>query len=86
MKLQINQMILKKQLKKKKYKTAAVGKWHLGHKHEFLPLQQGFDSFFGIPYSNDMASTVYMRGNDVVDHFPNQSLMTKKYPFQNFHK
>lgn len=60
------------------YTTGIVGKWHLGHKHEYLPLQQGFDSFFGIPYSNDMASTVYMRGNDVVDHFPNQSLMTNK--------
>tara|TARA_A100000164_G_C21943711_1_gene792277 strand:- start:8302 stop:9684 length:1383 start_codon:yes stop_codon:yes gene_type:complete len=60
------------------YTTGIVGKWHLGHKHEYLPLQQGFDSFFGIPYSNDMASTVYMRGNDIVDHFPNQSLMTNK--------
>ena len=60
------------------YNTGIVGKWHLGHKHEYLPLQQGFDSFFGIPYSNDMASTVYFRDNDVIDHFPNQSLMTKK--------
>ena len=60
------------------YTTGIIGKWHLGHKFEYLPLQQGFDSFFGIPYSNDMASTVYIRGNDVVDHFPNQSLMTNK--------
>ena len=60
------------------YITGIIGKWHLGHKYEYLPLQQGFDSFFGIPYSNDMASTVY-RGNDVVDHFPNQSLITNKF-------
>ena len=43
------------------YKTGMVGKWHLGHKYEFLPLQQGFDFFYGIPYSNDMASTVYFQ-------------------------
>jgi arylsulfatase A-like enzyme len=41
-------------LKKKNYATAAFGKWHLGHVPEFLPLQHGFDEFFGIPYSNDM--------------------------------
>lgn len=36
------------------YATACVGKWHLGHLPELLPRQQGFDSYFGIPYSNDM--------------------------------
>jgi len=41
-------------LKEKNYATAAVGKWHLGHLPEWLPMQQGFDSYFGIPYSNDM--------------------------------
>ncbi|MEP7252320.1 MAG: sulfatase [Ginsengibacter sp.] len=41
-------------LKDKGYKTAAIGKWHLGHKVPFLPLQQGFDEFYGLPYSNDM--------------------------------
>ncbi len=41
-------------LKQKDYATAAVGKWHLGHLPEFLPRAQGFDYYFGIPYSNDM--------------------------------
>ena len=36
------------------YATACVGKWHLGHLPQFLPTAQGFDSYFGIPYSNDM--------------------------------
>ncbi|NNE90084.1 MAG: sulfatase [Verrucomicrobiales bacterium] len=36
------------------YATACVGKWHLGDQIEFLPTRQGFDSYFGIPYSNDM--------------------------------
>tara|TARA_B100001250_G_scaffold185377_2_gene159424 strand:- start:349 stop:2286 length:1938 start_codon:yes stop_codon:yes gene_type:complete len=41
-------------LKSEGYATGIFGKWHLGHHKEFLPLQQGFDEFFGLPYSNDM--------------------------------
>ena len=41
-------------LKSLGYATACVGKWHLGHYPETLPRQNGFDSYFGIPYSNDM--------------------------------
>lgn len=41
-------------LKTKGYTTGMVGKWHLGHNPAFLPLQQGFDEYYGIPYSNDM--------------------------------
>jgi arylsulfatase A-like enzyme len=36
------------------YATACFGKWHLGHLPQFLPLQHGFDRYFGLPYSNDM--------------------------------
>ena len=41
-------------LRTKGYATACVGKWHLGHLPQFLPTRQGFQSYFGIPYSNDM--------------------------------
>jgi arylsulfatase A-like enzyme len=41
-------------LKTRGYATAAIGKWHLGWQAEYLPMKQGFDSYFGIPYSNDM--------------------------------
>ncbi|WP_221031505.1 sulfatase family protein [Actomonas aquatica] len=61
------------------YATAAVGKWHLGHHHRYLPLQRGFDEYFGIPYSNDMESTVYLEGNDVVDFAPDQRFTTRTY-------
>ena len=40
--------------KQKNYATACFGKWHLGHHRQFLPLQNGFDEYFGLPYSNDM--------------------------------
>jgi arylsulfatase len=41
-------------LKARGYATGIIGKWHLGHLPEFLPLRQGFDEYFGLPYSNDM--------------------------------
>lgn len=41
-------------LKARGYRTGIFGKWHLGDHPEFMPTQQGFDTFFGIPYSNDM--------------------------------
>ncbi len=40
--------------KQKGYATACYGKWHLGHHEKFLPMQHGFDDYFGLPYSNDM--------------------------------
>ncbi|MBL9092445.1 MAG: sulfatase [Planctomycetaceae bacterium] len=40
------------------YATACVGKWHLGDQPEFLPTNQGFDSYYGIPFSNDMGPGV----------------------------
>lgn len=41
-------------LKSKGYHTGIIGKWHLGHYKQFLPLQNGFDEYYGLPYSNDM--------------------------------
>ena len=41
-------------VKQKGYATKCIGKWHLGHHPKFLPTNQGFDEYFGLPYSNDM--------------------------------
>ena len=49
-----DEMTMGELLKQKGYVTAIFGKWHLGSQYQFLPLQNGFDEYYGLPYSNDM--------------------------------
>ncbi len=51
-------------LKAAGYRTGIIGKWHLGDQREFLPTNQGFDWFYGIPYSDDMTEEVGSRVGD----------------------
>ena len=48
------EMTIAEVLKTVGYKTGMFGKWHLGDQPDFLPTRQGFDEFFGIPYSHDI--------------------------------
>lgn len=79
-------------LKKKNYATAIFGKWHLGHHKPFLPLQNGFDEYYGLPYSNDMwpyhpqQHTVFnfpdlptFEGNEIIGYNTDQSQFTTDY-------
>lgn len=50
-----NEVTIARMLKSAGYATGLVGKWHLGHADGHLPTDHGFDSFWGIPYSNDMS-------------------------------
>jgi arylsulfatase A len=69
------------------YATACIGKWHLGDQPAFLPTRQGFDRYFGIPYSNDMKETKdgtrpplpLMRNERVIEAPAEQSTLTKRY-------
>jgi arylsulfatase len=73
-------------LKEKNYKTAVIGKWHLGYQKEFLPLNHGFDYYYGIPYSNDMWP-VDFDGNQIKN---DNDWRKKNYPqlpiIENFNK
>jgi arylsulfatase A-like enzyme len=77
-------------LKEKEYATAIIGKWHLGDQPAFLPTRQGFDSYFGIPYSNDMGHDSrpepyrypplpLLRDEQVIEEEPDQRYLTRRY-------
>jgi arylsulfatase A len=74
-------------LKKQGYNTACIGKWHLGDQPEFLPTRQGFDYYFGIPYSNDMGAEQrsknpplpLMRNEKVIEAPVEQKTLTQRY-------
>ena len=56
--LPLEEVTVAELLKSAGYTTGMVGKWHLGELPQFLPMRQGFDSWFGVPYSHDMRMTV----------------------------
>jgi arylsulfatase A-like enzyme len=66
-------------LKARGYSTAMLGKWHLGDAKPFLPTKQGFDSFFGTPYSNDMKPQVLLRDQKVVENPMDQDSLIDRY-------
>jgi len=66
-------------LKPKGYTTACIGKWHLGHLPQYLPMRHGFDSYFGIPYSNDMKPSPLMRDEKVIEEPADQTTLTRRY-------
>ena len=74
-----DEVTLAEALKGNGYATGIIGKWHLGHHKQFLPLQNGFDEYYGIPYSNDMQGVAYLRGNEVDSLKVNQRYTTQTY-------
>lgn len=87
-----DEMTMGELLKQKGYSTAIYGKWHLGDARQFLPLQNGFDEYYGLPYSNDMwpfhpqQGEVFnfpdlptYNGNEVVGYNTDQSQFTTDY-------
>jgi arylsulfatase A-like enzyme len=56
--LPLGEITLAEALKARGYTTGIIGKWHLGHLPQFLPMRQGFDEWFGLPFSHDMRMAV----------------------------
>lgn len=67
-------------LKSQGYATACVGKWHLGDQPEFLPTAQGFDQYYGIPYSNDMGTAAEGSKSNPGQPLPSANAAKKKAP------
>lgn len=74
-----DEITIAEMLKDVGYATGMVGKWHLGHRPEFWPTNQGFDSFLGVAYSNDMAPFDLYRGMEMVEQGIDQSQLSGKY-------
>lgn len=82
-----DEVTLAEMLKAQGYVTSCIGKWHLGDQPAFLPTRQGFDTFFGIPYSDDMTPREgkpwpplpLMRDEKVVEAPVERNLLTKRY-------
>jgi len=77
-----------KLLKDVGYSTMIVGKWHCGDQPEFLPTRHGFDSYYGLPYSNDMGiqqpndkypPLPLLRDEEVIQEQPDQRAITERY-------
>jgi arylsulfatase A len=77
--IQDDEILLSEALKARGYATACVGKWHLGHLPQYLPTRHGFDSYLGIPYSNDMVPTPLMRDEAVIEEPADQTTLTRRY-------
>ena len=73
------EVTLAEALKAQGYATACIGKWHLGHHPEYLPTRHGFDTYFGIPYSNDMRPCPLMRNEEVLEEPAEQATLTARY-------
>jgi arylsulfatase A len=56
--LPLDEITIAELLKPRGYATGIIGKWHLGHLPQFLPTRQGFDYWYGLPFSHDMQMTV----------------------------
>ena len=77
--LPAEEITLAEMLQAQGYRTALVGKWHLGHTKEFWPTRHGFEYFFGLPYSNDMSGVALYRNKKKIEEPPIQSTLTRRY-------
>lgn len=73
------EITIAEQLKHAGYQTGMVGKWHLGHLDRYMPWNQGFDEFYGVPYSNDMGNFFWYENQEIIYEAIDQRYLTKRY-------
>jgi arylsulfatase A-like enzyme len=74
-----SELTLAEALRKAGYATTCIGKWHLGHRPRFFPTRHGFDSYYGILYSNDMRPVQLIENESVVEYPVFQATLTQRY-------
>ncbi|MEH6584270.1 MAG: sulfatase-like hydrolase/transferase [Halioglobus sp.] len=74
-----SEITIPEQLKQAGYHTGMVGKWHLGHLERYMPWNQGFDEFYGVPYSNDMANFFFYENQEMSPEPIDQRYLTRRY-------
>ena len=74
-----SEVTIAQMLKRAGYRTACVGKWHLGVPDKYHPTTRGFDEFYGLPYSNDMLPSVLLRNKEVVESPVDLPSLTLRY-------
>ena len=74
-----DEVTLAEALKSEGYATALIGKWHLGEEAERNPTLHGFDEYYGLLHSNDMAPVELYRGQQMIEFPVDQTTLTKRY-------
>ena len=77
--LNLEEKTLADVLKRRGYKTACVGKWHLGRPNRYMPTSRGFNEYLGIPYSNDMKPRPLIHNTEVIEETANLDNLTERY-------
>lgn len=75
----LSEITIAEQLKKAGYSTGLVGKWHLGHQDRYMPWNQGFDEFYGVPFSNDMPNFFFFENQEMILDPIDQRYLTQRY-------
>lgn len=81
----LDETLLSQMFKAKGYRTAAIGKWHLGSELPYLPTNRGFDSYFGLNWSVDMTPKPLMRDTTVIEENTDCSMLIPRYTEEALH-
>ena len=77
--MNLGETTMAQMLKPAGYKTACIGKWHLGSPARYLPTNRGFDEYLGMPCSNDQAPTLLLNNCEIVEQKANLVTLTQRY-------
>ncbi|MEO6911575.1 MAG: sulfatase-like hydrolase/transferase, partial [Edaphobacter sp.] len=75
----LDETLLSQLFREKGYHTKAIGKWHLGDEPAYLPTSRGFDSFLGVPWSDDFTPLPLIRDEKIIEEHTDRDILTPRY-------